>query len=64
MPGFKEIVRSTWDQPVHSDDTILRFHVKMRRTTKALKIWWRQNIGNIPLQLEMVQVTLLHLERA
>jgi hypothetical protein len=64
MPGFKEIVQSTWEQPVHSDDAILRFHVKMRRTAKALKIWRRQNIGNIPVQLAMVQVTLLLLERA
>jgi hypothetical protein len=64
MSGFKEIVQSTWDQLVHSNDANLRFHVKMRRTAKALKIWRRQNIGNIPLQLAMVQVTLLHLELA
>jgi hypothetical protein len=63
MPGFMDMVRSTWEQPVQSDDdAILLFHVKMRRTAKAIRIWRRQNIGNIPLQLAVVQVTILHLE--
>jgi hypothetical protein len=49
---------------VNTQDAILRLHVKLFRTEKAIKIWRRQNIGNLRLQLAIVQVALLHIEKA
>jgi hypothetical protein len=36
--GFNEVVQQAWSSSVSSSDAILRLHVKMTRTTKALKI--------------------------
>lgn len=59
MPGFKEVVQTTWDQPVNTQDSILRMHVKLIRTAKALKLWRRQSLGNLPLRLEIAKQLLL-----
>jgi len=64
IPGFKDLVQTTWNQPVDTRDTILRFHVKMRRLATAIKIWRAQQIGNLELQSSIVQVALLCLEKA
>jgi hypothetical protein len=34
-------------------------HVKLIRTAKALKLWRRQNLGNLPLRLEIAKQLLL-----
>jgi hypothetical protein len=39
MPGFYETVQSAWSQPVNTQDNIIRMHVKLLRTPKALKLW-------------------------
>lgn len=64
VPGFTEMIQNTWEQPVNTQDAILRLHVKLIRTEKAIKIWRRQNIGNIRLQLAIMQVAFLHIEKA
>ena len=32
---FFEIVKEVWEKPVNTQDTILRVHVKLMRTTKS-----------------------------
>ena len=64
MPGFKEVIEDTWAQPVNTQDAILRMHVKLLRTAKALKIWRRQNLGNLSLRLEIVKEILKLLNAA
>jgi hypothetical protein len=59
MPGFYETVQSAWSQPVNTQDNILRMHVKLLRTAKALKLWRRQSLGNLPLRLEIAKQLLL-----
>jgi hypothetical protein len=49
MPVFYETVQAAWAQPVNTQDPILRMHVKLIRTAKALKMWRRQSLGNLPL---------------
>ena len=64
MPGFREVIEDTWAQPVNTQDAILRMHVKLLRTAKALKIWRRQNLGNLLLRLEIVKEILKLLDVA
>jgi hypothetical protein len=37
--GFKDVVQQAWTATINSSDVILRLHVKMVRTAKALKAW-------------------------
>lgn len=37
MPGFLEMVQEAWNTTVDTQDDILRLHVKLLRTAKALK---------------------------
>jgi hypothetical protein len=39
IDGFNEMVQQAWTSSVRSSDAILRLHVKMTRTAKALLIW-------------------------
>jgi hypothetical protein len=57
--GFYEAVQAAWAQPVNTQDPLLRMHVKLIRTTKALKLWRRQSLGNLPLRLEIAKQLLL-----
>jgi hypothetical protein len=41
MPGFVETVQETWNRPVQTQDALLRIHVKLKRTAKALRNWRR-----------------------
>jgi hypothetical protein len=63
MTGFMETVQEVWQQPVNTQDAILRMHVKLIRTAKALKLWRRQHLGNLPLRLAMVNELLLLMDR-
>lgn len=45
MPGFLEMVTDTWNRLVNTQDAILRLHVKLLRTAKALKNWRRKSLG-------------------
>lgn len=41
MPDFTQAVQAAWEQPVNTQDPMLRMHVKLMRTARALKIWRR-----------------------
>jgi hypothetical protein len=41
-PEFLETVKEVWDRPIDTQDAILRLHVKLLRTAKALKLWRRK----------------------
>jgi hypothetical protein len=58
------MVQASWSQSVDTKDAILRLHIKMRRLATSIKIWKAQQVGNIELQLAIVQVVLLCLEKA
>lgn len=62
-PGFAETVKEVWDKPVHTQDAILRVHVKLMRTAKALKLW-RTNFSDWKIRWAILNITLANLERA
>jgi hypothetical protein len=64
IDGFNEVVYQAWTSSVSSSDAILRLHVKMSRTAKALKIWSRKTVGNFKVQLAIIQTVLTFLEKA
>jgi hypothetical protein len=64
IDGFNEVVQQAWTSSVRSTDAILRLHVKMTRTAKALKIWRQKIVGNIKVQLAIIQTVLTLLEKA
>lgn len=45
-PRFLETVHEVWQRPVNTQDAILRIHVKLLRTAKALKLWRRKNFAS------------------
>lgn len=63
MPGFIDTVQTAWSQPVNTQDPILRMHVKLIRTAKALKLWRRQSLGNLLLRLEIAKQLLLLMDK-
>ena len=46
MPGFMDTVATAWEQPVNIQNALLRMHVKLMRTARALKIWRRSILVN------------------
>jgi hypothetical protein len=64
MPGFMEAVKEAWDNPVNTQDPLLRLHFKLLRTAKALKAWRRRNFSNWKLRTAIIQLILLELEKA
>ncbi|KAK1692653.1 hypothetical protein QYE76_009350 [Lolium multiflorum] len=51
MHGFKETVSAAWGKVVLAPDPIRRVHIKLSRTTKALKKWQRECVGNLRTQI-------------
>lgn len=64
MPGFLETVHTAWEQPVNTQNALLKLHVKLLRTARALKIWRRAKFSNYKLQAAILQIVLLELEKA
>jgi len=64
MPGFLEMVHTAWEQPVNTQNALLKLHIKLLRTARALKIWRRAKFSNYKLQAAILQIVLLELEKA
>jgi len=64
MPGFLEMVHTSWEQPVNTQNALLKLHIKLLRTARALKIWRRAKFSNYKLQAAILQIVLLELEKA
>jgi hypothetical protein len=63
-PEFLETVKEVWDRPIDTQDAILRLHVKLLRTAKALKLWRRKNFSDWKVRWAIVNITLANLEKA
>ena len=64
MPGFMDTVATTWEQPVNTQNALLRMHVKLMRTARALKIWRQSIFSKWKLKSAILQIILLELEKA
>jgi hypothetical protein len=61
MPDFLDTIKESWIKPVNMQDAILRLHIKMLRTAKALKIWRRKSLGGWKVAWAVLTVTLENL---
>ena len=57
-PGFSETVQEAWSKPVNTQDAILRVHVKLLRTAKALKKWRRRQFSGWRISWEILNIVL------
>ena len=64
MEGFQEVVLEAWEREEHSSDPVCRLHVKLERTTKALKHWHMTNFGDLKLQLAIAREVIQRLDLA
>jgi hypothetical protein len=64
MLGFWEVVSQTWKNPLHATDPVRRLHIKLSRTTKALKKWEKSCIGNTKMQLAITKEVIWLLDQA
>ena len=64
MPGFADTVQKAWSTPVDTQDAILRLHVKLLRTGKALRNWRRLSLGRWKLSWAILNIVLANLEKA
>jgi hypothetical protein len=63
-PWFLDTIKETRIKPVNTQDAMLRLHVKMLRTAKALKNWRRKSLGGWKLSWAILTLTLANLEKA
>jgi exonuclease III len=63
-PGFLDAVKEAWSRSVNTQDAIMRVHVKLLRTAKALKNWRRQQFSGWKISWAIINITLSNLERA
>jgi hypothetical protein len=64
MPDFTQTVQAAWEQPMNTQDPMLRMHVKLMRTARALKIWRRRQFSDRKIRNALVHIILLELEKA
>ena len=64
MPSFADTVQKAWSTPVDTQDAILRLHVKLLRTGKALRNWRRLSLGRWKLSWAILNIVLANLEKA
>ena len=64
MPGFADTVQKAWSTPVDTQDAILRLHVKLLCTGKALRNWRRLSLGRWKLSWAILNIVLANLEKA
>lgn len=64
MPGFQDTVAQAWNKPLRENDAMRRIHIKLARTAKALKLWQKNSIGNIKMQLAIAKEIIWKLDVA
>lgn len=51
LQGYHEVVAAAWTKPVQATNPYLRLHIKLQRTSKALRAWAKGMIGHNKLLL-------------
>jgi hypothetical protein len=65
MPGFYDCVLETWNKQVPSNQNPLRvLHIKMGRTTKALRTWSKALVPKAKLALAVCREVIAQLDVA
>jgi hypothetical protein len=55
LQGYLDIVHNAWMKPLQIVNPFLRLHVKLQRTSKALRSWARGILGNNKVLLQATQ---------
>jgi hypothetical protein len=58
------VVKEAWKKSILATDAIRRLHIKLSRTSKALKLWEKTCIGNIKSQLDVANEVMWQLDQA
>ena len=64
LPGFLDMVKSSWDEPVQTSCPLECFSIKLKRLTRALQSWGAKRVGHIKTQLALAREVLHRLEVA
>lgn len=64
LPGFLEVVQSSWQKPFLATNNLAIFCLKLHRLARDLRRWSRYQIGDIKLQLAVATEVILQLEVA
>jgi hypothetical protein len=65
MHGFKQTASDAWNKAILLNDPIRRrVHIKLARTTKALKRWQRQTIDDLRMQIATAKEIILRIDQA
>jgi len=64
LPGFLDMVKSSWDEPVQTSCPLECFSIKLKRLTRALQSWGAKGVGHIKTQLALAREVLHRLEVA
>jgi hypothetical protein len=62
LPGFAEIVASSWVEPVRNVGTLERISFKLKKLARALQSWSAKNIGHVKSHLALAREILHRLE--
>lgn len=64
MPGFIDVIATTWSTSIVDADPFWVINYKLRKVAKALQSWNATKVGSVRLQLAMTREVLLCLEEA
>jgi hypothetical protein len=64
LPGFQDVVKEAWQKPLLTTDPVCQQHIKLARSTKAMKAWEKTSICNIKAQLAMANEVIWQLDKA
>jgi hypothetical protein len=63
MPGFRETVQKSWEEPVNSLNKPRTLHIKLARLVKALKKWSKERLSTMKQEANDAAQIVLHLDQ-
>lgn len=62
--GFLDLVKATWERPIHSNNRARVLHIKLARLAKALRIWSNRHVEELKQQVALAEQVVLLLDQA
>lgn len=63
QPGFLDLVKATWDQPVYSSNKARLLHIKLARLGKQLRAWSKHRVEELKQQAELAERIVMQLDQ-
>ncbi|CAN6230203.1 unnamed protein product [Urochloa humidicola] len=64
LPNFLDVVKESWEKPVHSTDRLRVLHIKLSRLAKTLKRWSKNQIMPLKLSADIATEVVRLLDQA